>query len=251
MQLISSQKQRQQGMSLVELMVAMVIGLLILAAAGTAYIVSSRSGRDTINSTRLNIELRGAMDVMADEIRRAGAVGLIANAGVNNPFTVQISASRTDLQVSADGTCVEFTYDADGDGLVDTAEYSGFRVQNNAIQMRNGGAGIVNNCSDVNGSWQTLTDTGVVTVQPYASGVPYFSISYQCLNTLNNLSQNVSCNNFTAYTGITAGTSADLLETRTVTVRFGGTLLQDAAMKIKLLEQVLVRNHRVVVGVAL
>ncbi|HEX5805188.1 MAG TPA: prepilin-type N-terminal cleavage/methylation domain-containing protein [Macromonas sp.] len=240
----------QQGMSLVELMVAMVIGLLILAAAGTAYIVSSKSGRDTINSTRLNIELRGAMDVMADEIRRAGAVGLLASAGVNNPFTVQTSASRTDLQVSTDGTCVEFTYDANGNGIVDTAEYSGFRVRSNAIQMRNGGAGIVNNCSDVNGSWQSLTDVNTVTIQPYATGIPYFAVSYQCLNTLNNLSQNVSCNNFTSYTGIVAGTSSDLLETRTVTVRVGGGLVQDAAMQMKVLEQVLVRNHRVVVGVA-
>jgi prepilin peptidase dependent protein B len=235
-------------MSLVELMVGMVIGLLILAAAGTAYIVSSRSGRDTINSTRLNIELRGTMDVMADEIRRAGASGLISTAGVNNPFTIQTTATRTDLQVSADGSCVEFAYDANGDGVVDSADYAGFKVQNGAIQMRNGGAGVVSNCA--NGSWQALTDVNTMTVQPFATGTPYFAISYQCLNTFNNLSQNVSCNNFTAYTGMVAGTTADLLETRTIDINLGGKLIQDDAMQMRLNQQVQVRNHRVVLGVA-
>lgn len=243
-----TQRHTQRGLSLVELMVGMVIGLVILAAAGTGYIVSSRSGRDTINSTRLNIELRGAMDVMTDEIHRAGAVGTLANAGIGNPFTVQTAGARTDLQVSADGTCAEFAYDANGDGTVDTADYTGFRVQNGTIQIRNGGAGAVSDCA--NGSWQSLTDAQTVTVQPYAAGVPYFAVSYQCLNTLNNLSQNVSCNSFTSYTGLATGTSADMLETRTVTVSLGGQLVQDATMRMQLQQQVQVRNHRVVVGVA-
>lgn len=238
----------QQGLSLIELMVGLVVGLLILAAAGTAYIISSRSARDTINSTRLNMELRGAMDVMTNEIRRAGATGLVSSAGAGNPFTVQTAATRTDLQVSADGTCVEFAYDANGNGMVDTADYAGFRVQNGAIQMRNGGAGVVNNCSS--GSWETLTDTKTISIQPYATGTPYFAISYQCLNTLNNLSQNLSCNAFTSYTGLATGTSADLLETRTVDINLGGTLAQDTAMRIRLNQQVQVRNHRVLMGVA-
>lgn len=238
---------RQQGLLLIEMMVGMVIGLLIVAAAGTTYIISSRSGRDNINSTRLNVELRGAMDVMADEIRRAGATGELANAGVGNRFTDQAVATRTDLQVSADGTCVELAYDADGDGIVDTEDYAGFRIQSGRVQARRGGSGVVNNCQ--NGYWESLTDIRTVIIQPFAIGMPYFAVSYQCLNTLNNQSQDVSCNDYD-YTGIAAGTTADMLETRIVTINLGGRLAQDEAMLIRLSQRVLVRNHRVVTGVA-
>jgi len=236
----------QQGLSLIELMVAMVVGLLIIAAAGTSYVVSSRSSRDTINAARLNMELRGAMGIMVDEIRRAGATSNIATAGVNNPFTNQAAGARTDL--TATGTCLEFTYDSNGNGAVDGDEYLGFRIGNNgAIQMRT--AGITNDCgSDTNENWSTLTDPNTVTVQSVGV-LPYFSTTFQCLNTVNNISQNVSCNNFN-FTGIPTGSVGDMLETRTVTINLGGQLVQDPAMRMQLTQQVQVRNHRVVVGTA-
>lgn len=245
---------RQKGLSLIELMVGMVVGLLILAAAGTSYIVSSRSGRDTIISTRLNMELRTAMGIMADEIRRAGATGDISTAGINNPFTIQTAGTRTDLQVNSAGNCIEFTYDANGNNSADTGsalenrDYAGFLVQNGILQVRAGGAGPVDNCT--NGTWQPLSDPNTISIQPYGAGIPYFSITYQCINTLNNISQNVNCNSFTGYTGIASGTSADMLETRTISINIAGQSVQDTAMRMRISEQVLVRNHRIVVGVA-
>lgn len=240
--LITSIK-NQNGMSLVELMVAMVVGLLIVAAAGTSYIVSNRSSRDTINVTRLNMELRGAIGVMTDEIRRAGSTGAFNSAGVNNAFTNQTSGARTDLLVTA--SCTEFTYDADGDGTVDANEYIGFRVRNETIEMRT--SGTTNNCTDnTNETWQPLTDDNTITIQQIGT-TPYFRITFQCLNTANDVSQNVNCNNFD-YTGIASGTTADLLETRTVELNFGGRLVSDAAMQMQLSQQVQVRNHRVIVG---
>lgn len=233
----------QRGLSLIELMVAMVVGLLIIAAAGTSYIVSSRSSRDTINAARLNMELRGAMSIMVDEIRRAGANGNLTTIGVNNPFTNQTAGSRTDITIT--DNCIEFTYDVDADGVVDGDEYLGFRVVNGLIETRT--SGTTNDCtSGASDSWLGLTDSNTMTTQP-VGGLPYFAITFQCLNTFNNNKQDVSCNNYD-FTGLTAGSIGDMLETRTVTINLGGQLVQDPNMQMQLTQEVHVRNHRVTVG---
>lgn len=236
---------RQLGFSLVELMVGLVVGLLIVAAAGSSYITNARTGRDAINSAKLNIELRGAMDVMSDEIRRAGASAV---GGRDNPFMNRVAASRTDLQVSA--TCVEFAFDTDGNGVVATAapyEYTGFQVVNGAIQIRNGGAGVVANCA--NGSWENLTDPSVVTIVPHGNGANYFVLTYQCLNSETNVADDSPCAaGGTVFDAAAAGSAVDLIETRTVTINVGARLVSDTAMQMQLSQRVLVRNHRVVVA---
>lgn len=237
--------QRQRGLSLVELMVGMVIGLVILAAAGTMYIASARTGRDTLASAQLNITLRGAMEVMADEIRRAG---YSLAGGRNSAFMNRTAGTFSDLNVSADGTCVEFSYDADGDGALANAEYAGFRIRNGAVQMRDGGAGVVADC--VNGTWSAITDPGSVLITNHTNGQNYFVISYQCMNAATSVSDNNPCRaggGGTVFDLAAAGaTAVDLIETRTVTINMGAQLVDDNAMVMQSVQRVLVRNHRVV-----
>lgn len=236
---------RQRGISLIELMVGLVVGLLIVAAAGSSYITTTRSGRDAMNSAKLNTELRGAMDIMIDEIRRAGAS---AAGGQNNPFMDRNAGTRSDLFVSA--TCVEFAFDVDGNGLLAAAapyEYTGFRVQNGAVAIRNGGAGVVADCA--NGSWENLTDPSVVTIVPHSNGQNYFVLTYQCLNSITNVADDSPCEAGGAvFDAAVAGAAVDLIETRTVTVNMGAQVASDTEMQMELNQRVLVRNHRLVVA---
>jgi len=72
---ISSASQRQRGMSLVELMVGITIGLFVVAAgtllAANQLIDNSR----LLKETQLQQDMRAAMDVMTRQIRRAGVTG--------------------------------------------------------------------------------------------------------------------------------------------------------------------------------
>lgn len=234
---------QQRGLSLVELMVGMVIGLVILAAAGTMYISSARTGRDTLISAQLNTTLRGAMEVMADEIRRAG---YSLAGGRNSAFMSRGAGTFSDLNVSADGTCVEFSYDSDNDGTLDNAEYSGFRVQGLAVQMRNGGAGVVANCA--NGNWEAITDPNSVRIVNHTNGQNFFVVTYQCMNAATGNSDNNACiaggSVFDA--AVAGGTTVDLIETRTITINMGAQVADDNAMRMQSVQRVLVRNHRVV-----
>lgn len=62
----------QAGVTLIELMIGLVVGLIVLSGIGYAYIVTFKSSRDIIYSARLNQELAAVTSIIVGDIRRAG-----------------------------------------------------------------------------------------------------------------------------------------------------------------------------------
>lgn len=234
----------QKGFSLVELMVGLTVGLMVIAAASAMYITTSASSRDTLNSARLNIGMRAAMDMMVDEIRRAGYSN---DPGSANEFTQTTTGAITDLVISNSGSCIEFSYDADTNGDLSTAspfEFFGFRVQNGVLQYRNGGSGFLGGCNT--GNWQPVTDDESITIVADATN-NYFSVAYQCLNTDRNESVDTTCpSTGTFLTNANADAPVDLLETKVITITLNGQLVANTDFKMRLEQEVLVRNGRIV-----
>jgi type IV pilus assembly protein PilW len=71
----------QRGFSLVELMVAMTIGLIVLAGIGYMYIESRRSFTSMDNLSRMQENGRYALEIMARDIRMAGYRGCSSSSG--------------------------------------------------------------------------------------------------------------------------------------------------------------------------
>lgn len=63
-----------RGFSLVELMVAMVLGLIVVGAVVALVVAIIRSDRQTLQSTRLTQELRATLSVIVNDMRRARSV---------------------------------------------------------------------------------------------------------------------------------------------------------------------------------
>lgn len=253
MQLNHSHNSLQQGVSLVELMVGMVIGLLVIIAALSMYASTSRGARDTLGSAKLNMEIRGAMDVMIEDIRRAGFGG--------NTF---MNVGSTDLAVYDSGACIVYSYnadnslDAEGNPNLTDGDYAGFSVQNNTVFIRNGGDGDASDCAtDV--EWEPITDPNNVQIDAPAGNEPFFTIEYACLDSSLALSANnpkaercLPGTGNTIYNAALATATANnskigLIETRHVTIRLAGHLTNDATMRISMAQTVLVRNHRAVI----
>jgi len=60
----------EQGVSLIELMVGLLVGLLVVAAVGGVYVSTTRSSADILAANRLNQEIRALTELMNFEIRR-------------------------------------------------------------------------------------------------------------------------------------------------------------------------------------
>ncbi|MDD1622202.1 MAG: prepilin-type N-terminal cleavage/methylation domain-containing protein [Methylococcaceae bacterium] len=149
---------KQSGFTLIELMISLLVGLIIVAAAITIYIATVKGSSDTIKSARLNHDLESVMSLMVNDIRRAGYWG---GAGVTsdakrNPFT---NTATANIQLPS-SSCILYTYDANGSGAltptnqaddIDANEYYGFRLVGTTIRMRTSGTTTAD-CAD--GNWQ-------------------------------------------------------------------------------------------------
>jgi type IV pilus assembly protein PilW len=148
---------REKGFTIMELMVGMAVGLLVLLAVTAVYITALRTSASTLDSSRLNQEMAAIMNIMANDIRRAGYWGggaINFQNAADNPFTaVETAASAGDISalrvhsnggsgttyddvtydddgfVSAAsiGSCITYTYDVNSNDLLEDDEEFGFR----------------------------------------------------------------------------------------------------------------------------
>jgi len=142
---------KQEGLTLIEMMIAMLIGLIVMGTVITVFITTLKANNDDVKMIRLNQEIRAIMTIMTRDLRRADYWG---GTGAS-PFNV---ITKNDPAVWVDGASLDtvvFSYDVDTDGIDDgNAESFGFRWQGagNAIEMNS------------NNAWNALSDNGVVTI---------------------------------------------------------------------------------------
>lgn len=74
----------EHGFSLIEFMIAMTIGLVIIAAAAQIYLSSSATYRIDEGLQRVQEDARFAMDFLAKDLRMAGFLGCSGQAAVQN-----------------------------------------------------------------------------------------------------------------------------------------------------------------------
>ena len=121
-------RSRQRGTTLTEMVIGITLGLIILAGAVGMLSAEIRGNTDLLRTTRLNNEMRSAMDMITHDLRRAGYWGAAPNgvwwtglgALVANPF------ASVDTGTPGQAT---YAYDANGNGALDDGER--FRVQLN------------------------------------------------------------------------------------------------------------------------
>ncbi len=163
---------KAKGFTLIELMIAILIGSLVVAATLTIYLTTIRGSSNTLKLTRLNQDLGVTMLIMTNEIRRAGYWGgAIVGANLTlNPFS-DVLVRDFDGETDA---CITYSYDANAyddagyDPDVDSAtpdanEYFGFRLNGGAIQIKNSGTTSTDVACD-DGVWVNLTDPEEITI---------------------------------------------------------------------------------------
>jgi len=171
-------KHRQAGVSLIELMISIVLGLLILAAATAMTVKSMVINADTLMSGKLNQDLDSVIQVMVNDIRRAGYSGGVGAMFLDNTGTPVYH----DVFLDSGGSCVLYAYDANENDVLNDDEKYGFKLSTvgtrSEIQMRTSctGANCPTTCSE--GAWAALTDIDVIDV----TGLTFNSLGSKCLS---------------------------------------------------------------------
>lgn len=132
---MSTQHNKATGFSLVELMVAMVAGLIVTGAVVAFTLSSLRANTEFVQSARLTQELRNSMDFISRELKRASydevAISYVLNpstatpspfAPIYVPGTAVVNSGAGTSTISG-ASCIKYTYDRTGGtaGTVDLA----------------------------------------------------------------------------------------------------------------------------------
>ena len=145
------------GMSIVELLIGVAIGLFILAGASAMFVSNVTNSRRLLIEARINQDLRATMDLVTRDLRRGGYWGN-SLAGTQATGSASVTQKNPYSTVTSTGTSqIDYAYtrDTTENNVLDAgAEQFGFRLNTtaNAIQMNVGGA------------WQTLTNTDILSI---------------------------------------------------------------------------------------
>lgn len=171
----------QRGLSLVELMIGMALGLMLLSGVVSMTVKIHAAHSLSVKMSRLNQQMRSTLDVMVRDLQRAGYVNWRAaldHCASYDGEVADASWSATDLyecvtpvlsdmgqlmpeSLYDDGSdCVLYSYDLDGDGGRSSADFElfGFKLSGGTVRTRT--AGDTHSCDS--GIWQALSDAEVV-----------------------------------------------------------------------------------------
>ena len=135
MQLISKQK----GITLIEMMIAMLLGLIVSGTIITIFITTVFASTAAIKMVKLNQELRASMMLMAKDIRRAG---YWSDPTTPSPYLDTIEVVGTN--------CILLAYD-DPSGN----DFIGYKLENGSVKRVSSNS-VLADCND--GTWNELTD---------------------------------------------------------------------------------------------
>ncbi|MEO6030715.1 MAG: prepilin-type N-terminal cleavage/methylation domain-containing protein [Burkholderiaceae bacterium] len=164
-------RRTQHGLSLVELLIAVVISLFIAAAGSTLLASSLRANRVLLLEARLMQDLRTSADLISRNLRRAGYWGA-SSAGIwtrgtsgvtTNPYTALSPAPA-----ASDAAQFHYSRDATENNAIDGNEQFGVRLRNHVLQMQLGA-----------GNWQALTDANTLEVTAFSITPTLQDISLQ------------------------------------------------------------------------
>lgn len=227
-------KAREEGYTLIELMIGLIVGLIVLSGVIYIFLATLSSSRDVLNSTRLNQELSVLNDVIAGEIRRSGYwyVSASTASGADSPYADL--TDEIDLAVVSDAgpsvNCVLFSYDRDEDQTVETDERSGFR------RVLDGGIGVVRikrsgssmtDCTE--GNWEAITDPAFLDVTDFT-----IAQTEVCFSSVDR-SLIVNCTASSAFVGI-----------RKIDFEVSGQVESDPTWSGTVTDSVKIRNNKVI-----
>jgi type IV pilus assembly protein PilW len=249
----------QRGVTIIELLVGLAVGVLVVGGAITMYVSSIRSSNNTLAATKLNQEIAALMNVIGNDVRRAGywEAATIGSFDLN-PFsqpgdtllTVYDDMTNNTAQAATgSGECVAYAYDAtylpgNVAGTVDAADLFGFRLNGTVVQMLQ--TGIIGSLDCAAGTWQNVTDPNLIEI----TALTFDLANSLCLNgaepngvdddadaTIDNAAE------YNCYVSVPANGSGDrTAETRELVVTIAGRLANDISVQATATESVRVRN---------
>jgi prepilin peptidase dependent protein B len=214
----TSCRRATRGLSLVELMVGIVVGLFIVSGGVYFAVNFNAENRRLLLEARLTQDMRAAMDIVTRDIRRAGywqnaasGVTLFGSTVVPVSYDATAFAALTPAS-GASAAAVTYAYDKSASAAATAADQSAFALSGGVLTTTIGGSGA-----------QPLTDSGTTTVTA-------FTVTQQA--TSEPIACSASC----------VGAACPMVHVRELTVTLSASSAIDSSIARTLKNRVRIRN---------
>jgi type IV pilus assembly protein PilW len=233
----SAGKATQRGMSVIELLVGVAVGLIVLAGAVKLMSDTLGSNRRLLLETRVNQDLRAAADLIVRDLRRAGywnnaVSGMFSTTGSTAP------APNPHRQIDLASNVIKYSLALDSDDTVGATEWAGYRLNEGVLEF----LGSRDDAGDTE-QWQPLTDPKVVrvttlTISPLATPRVVELYTYcACLTRL-------TCTAADFQTSGPYESTRPRMTIRQFDIVVAGEAVHDPAVRREIRQSVRVRNDR-------
>jgi prepilin peptidase dependent protein B len=152
----------ERGLTLVELMVSIAVGMFLVAGAVSVFVTHLSNSRKMLLEARVEQDLRAAADLISRDVRRAGywqnsIRGTVAT-GSSSTTTANVYAPMAP-DASASQVTYSYSRDTTENNTLDTNEQFGFRMNStdHTLEMQT-----------ANGTWQKITDPDSIYIESFA-----------------------------------------------------------------------------------
>ena len=220
----------QSGLSIVELLVGIAVGLFVLAGATMMASNQISDNKRLLLETQVQQDMRTAMDVMVRDIRRSGfsyhadvlqPVGAPLETPIGYKPAGVMDTANVLLYTYSDVSAPSDNKTADPGNAADMKDFKGFRRRDGVIEVQLG----LNN-------WQALTDIGVVEITDLTATQVTEPLTLP------------TCDTPGACPGLT-GCGSPQIVTRFIDLRIVGRAVHDPRVQRTLSTRVRVRNDEV------
>lgn len=209
----------QKGFTLLELLVGIGLMVFILGSGVLLYSTLIKSYYDLLATNKLDQQLRSAINMMSQDIRRAGYSANAQNDINSGSNTNSFMTGSKDISVP-NSSCILFTYDTDSNGALPALnssgydEHFGYRLSGTTLQSRNL-TDAAQSCTS--GTWVDITDRNQISIS---------NLQFVLASTVLNLS------------------GGGTLSIRNVTISLSGNLSSDSSVTRTITETIRVRNDK-------
>ncbi|WP_348944495.1 prepilin-type N-terminal cleavage/methylation domain-containing protein [Chitinibacter sp. FCG-7] len=180
---------KQQGISLIELMVSLAIGLLLISAATTIGFSSIFAGKEGIQQTNLNETLRSIITEASRDLRRAG---YSKNMSLSPLFRKAYLSQNSTIKGKDAYQCIIFIYDnydgssaSSGNGILGNEDMFGLTFKDNQVFVLLNGDTSTTTCSGSQADgWYPLNSTN--------KGMPKITNFYFTVDTTPTVTKNTA-----------------------------------------------------------
>jgi len=162
----SQPPRRSAGLSLIEMMVALVVGMVVIGAVLAFTVATLRAYKENLQSTRLTQDLRTGMNLAVREIRRSG----FDAASVGRIFSTTSPSSFSSVTVNAANNCVVYRYDRSVGSIGDNpaaTEIRGLRLNTSTGTLQMDATSSTIDCTSSGSSWVDVSDPKVVNITQF------------------------------------------------------------------------------------